>query len=324
MIHKMIPTPAWFAQDGTLPRLCQPLAWLYGAGARLMRAKPYAPILPTILVGNVTAGGAGKTPVVRAIARWLRDQGVDTHVILRGYGGREAGPRRVAPDNRDVGDEARLHARDGVTWVARHRPDGLNAAAAAGARLAVLDDGMQSLHLQSGLTVLVIDGPFGIGNGRLLPAGPLREPLVNALTRSDGCIIIGPDPHRLAEQAQRINPAITLCRVQAKAQPPPGPLAAFAGLARPEKFFESLHASGGQVVATRRFADHHPYRPQDLRALEAWAQQHNAQLVTTEKDAMRLPPDFALVAPLDLDWLGDSRAQLLSRIAGACHTKGIS
>jgi tetraacyldisaccharide 4'-kinase len=260
------------------------------------RQSPVAVSVPVVCVGNLVTGGAGKTPVVLALLGALRQRGETPHALTRGYGGREAGPLRVDPARHDaarVGDEALLLARAAPTWVARDRPAGAKAAVAAGASLVVMDDGFQNPSLQKDLSILVVDGRYGFGNGRVVPAGPLREPLAWGLARADAVVVVG-------EAREDLEPTLGAGRpvLRADLVPESGAeslggrkLVAFAGIGRPEKFFASLRDQGALLAETHGFADHHAYRPGEVAKLADRARSLGATLVTTEKDAVRLPPD---------------------------------
>jgi tetraacyldisaccharide 4'-kinase len=290
--------PEFWTEDGALARTLAPLAAAYAGAGCLRRAlaRPVAVSVPVVCVGNLVTGGAGKTPVVLALLGALRQRGETPHALTRGYGGREAGPLRVDPARHDaarVGDEALLLARAAPTWVARDRPAGAKAAVAAGASLVVMDDGFQNPSLQKDLSILVVDGRYGFGNGRVVPAGPLREPLAWGLARADAVVVVG-------EAREDLEPTLGAGRpvLRADLVPESGAeslggrkLVAFAGIGRPEKFFASLRDQGALLAETHGFADHHAYRPGEVAKLADRARSLGATLVTTEKDAVRLPPD---------------------------------
>jgi tetraacyldisaccharide 4'-kinase len=212
-------------------------------------------------------------------------------VLARGHGGRLRGPAlvdRIAHGAADVGDEPLLHARDGATWIARDRLAGAQAAVAAGAQAILMDDGFQNPALAKDLSLLVVDARQGFGNGAVLPAGPLREPVAQALKRAQAIILMGADSDGVD---QRFG-ALPVLRAHIEAQGAPvGPLVAFAGIAQPQKFFDALAERGGEVLDAVPFDDHHPYKERDLDFLGKLAADHRARLVTTEKDHVRLPPD---------------------------------
>ncbi|MEE8188758.1 MAG: tetraacyldisaccharide 4'-kinase [Kiloniellales bacterium] len=289
--------PEFWSRSGALPTLLAPLGLGYGLGTRLRRAlvRPIKVPVPVICVGNLVAGGAGKTPVALACLAALKDRGLDAHALTRGYGGTAAGPLRVEPNRHkatEVGDEALLLAGAAPTWVARDRAAGAQAAVKAGAQAIVMDDGFQNPALVKDLSLLVVDGAYGFGNGRLIPAGPLRETVPAGLARADAVILLGADEAGLTARLGARHPLL-------RADLAPGPEAAelegrkvvaFAGIARPEKFFRTLREAGAQLAETRGFPDHHPYGAAELRELRTRARSLDAVLITTEKDAVRLAP----------------------------------
>jgi tetraacyldisaccharide 4'-kinase len=255
--------------------------------------------VPVVCIGNLVAGGAGKTPTAIAVIEALVARGIAVHALTRGYGGSTRGPHRVDPV-RDtagqVGDEPLLLAAFAPTWVARDRVAGARAAVDAGAQMLVMDDGFQNPGLAKTLSLLVVDAGQGFGNGHCIPAGPLREPVAAGLARADAVVLIGSADDARATMARW--PALgTLPLLCGEIAPLATglPLAdsavvAFAGIGRPEKFFATLRACGAHLVAAHPFPDHAPYAPKALRRLVAEARARDAMLVTTEKDAVRLPP----------------------------------
>lgn len=293
-----VPLPDFWINDGVAGRALGPLGHLYGAiTAWRVRHGGYvrAPV-PVISVGNLTVGGTGKTPVVRDLVPRLTDFGFRPAVILRGYGGTEKGPLRVDPDKHravDVGDEALLHSRDGMTFVARKRIDGAYQATEAGAKAIILDDGHQHTSLAKDLSLVVVDGAVGFGNRRLIPAGPLRENIADGMARTDAVILMGEDTTGIVS---RLPDGMPVLRATLEPSPEAAYLnarkvVAFAGLGRPGKFFNTLVQLGAHVVAAHPFDDHHLYRPADIQTILDEAFALDALPVTTEKDAMRLSPD---------------------------------
>jgi tetraacyldisaccharide 4'-kinase len=287
-------------QSSVLPALLSPLSALYGTGNRLRRAMatPAHAGVPVVCVGNLVAGGAGKTPTALAVAARLAAGGRSVHFLIRGYGGRLPGPLRVDPRRHgvaEVGDEALLLAASGPTWVARDRVAGAHAAVEAGADIIVMDDGFQNPSLHQDAALLVIDAGYGIGNGRILPAGPLREPPAAALERASAVVQIA-DPGAGVPASLPGMDEITV--LHAHLAPVPGSeslagstVVAFAGIGRPEKFFATLEAIGCTVAAALPFPDHHAFSPDEIMRLVEEAAALDARLVTTAKDAVRLPPD---------------------------------
>jgi len=324
----MRPAPEFWARDGIAAQLLQPLAWAHEAAGAARRAMvhPWRAPVPVICVGNLVAGGAGKTPVVLSLAQRLSARGARPHILSRGYGGRAAGPLRVDPARHgaaEVGDEPLLLAAAAPTWVARDRAAGARAAAAAGAGLILMDDGFQNPHLQKDLALLVIDGAYGFGNGRIIPAGPLREPVAAALARADAVVRIGEDEAGVAASLGGV-PVLAAALAPVADTVFDGPVAAFAGIGRPAKFFRTLAATGARIVAQHAFPDHHPYTERDLARLAAAA--GGTQLVTTEKDAVRLPPAWrgrVAVLKVEVRWQDAAALDaLLARVAPAGRRGG--
>jgi tetraacyldisaccharide 4'-kinase len=292
----MMRAPAFWAtgRPGVVATLLAPLGAIYGAMTlRRMRRKGAKAGVPVIAIGNFTVGGGGKTPTTLALAANLTRWGERPFVITRGYGGTVIGPVRVdlaryqAPQ---VGDEALLLARHVPTIVARDRAEGARLAEAEGASIILLDDALHNPSLQRNLTIAVVDGGFGFGNGLCLPAGPLRAPLAPSLNFVDLVMIIGADEQGAA-QALGDLPIVSSMIVPDEAVLPAiagQRIVAFAGIARPEKFFTTLREAGGKLVGQRAFGDHHPFREADAAALLAEAARLDARLVTTEKDHVRL------------------------------------
>ena len=301
-------TPRWWYQRegrGRMPftrALLTPASWIWSAvtARRIARAIPFDPGVPVICVGNLTLGGTGKTPVVRAIARRLAAQGGAVHLLSRGYGGRLEGPLRVDPAVHaaaDVGDEPLMLARDFPVWIARDRAAGARAAAAAGAQVVVMDDGHQNPSVKKTLSLVVVDGetrgeewPFG--DGRVFPAGPMREPLAVGLARADAVVVLAPGDLDMPDAdliAQLRGPPLLMAHLKAAAAPPPGPRMGFAGVGKPWKVERALQAAGCQLVDFAPLADHLAYDEALLRRLAERAAQFGAGLVTTEKDWVRLP-----------------------------------
>jgi tetraacyldisaccharide 4'-kinase len=280
----------------TLRALLTPVSWAYAwAAAERMRTTiaRHAPI-PVVCIGNFTVGGAGKTPIVRAVRARL---GPGAHTLSRGYGGRLEGPLRVTPDMdaREVGDEPLLHARDGEAWIARDRLAGALAAANAGARAIVMDDGFQNPALAKDLSIVAVDPEYGVGNGQVFPAGPLRERLADGLSRADAIVLLHSnwsEAETPLDWLSNYKKPVLHARLEPAGIAPEGRLVAFAGLARPEKFFDTLKAMGADVVDLAPFADHHHFSEDDLAMLTQMAQESGAHLITTEKDAARLAPEW--------------------------------
>ena len=319
--------PEFWTKGGRRAPMLQALAWPVSrvyehiSAAKVKNAAPARVDKPVICVGNVSLGGVGKTPVARALAAKLRAQGKSVHVLLRGYGGTQRGPLRIDSarhDAREVGDEALLHAADGPTWIAHDRAAGARAAIAAGAELILMDDGFQNMGLAKDLSLLVFDAAAGLGNARVFPSGPLREPVAAALARADGAIVMGDGA---AAWLVGFSGPVLRTRLASSAAPAAGKFVAFAGIGRPEKFFDSLKAAGADVAEAVPFSDHHRYTQGDLDFLAKLARERGAQLITTEKDYVRLAPaaragisTFPVSAVFDDE---EALTRLLARVGGA-------
>lgn len=282
----------WAGRPRMLANLLLPIGAAWDAAGRLRQAlsRPYRPPIPVICVGNLVAGGAGKTPVVLALASHFTANGIAVHIVTRGYGGSLGGPLRVDPACHDaaaVGDEALLLARRAPSWVARNRAAGIRAAIAAGAGAILLDDGFQNPAVAKTLSLVVVDATYGFGNGRVIPAGPLREGLARGLARADAVVMLGSVGHA-AENGRPV--------LRAVLEPVGGErlagtrVFAFAGIGRPEKFFASLRALGAELVGARAFPDHYPFSAAEIERLLRDAERAQARLVTTVKDIVRVPP----------------------------------
>jgi tetraacyldisaccharide 4'-kinase len=289
--------PAFWWRPGT-GALLSPLGAIYGAVAALrMRSRGRQAGVPVICVGNLTVGGAGKTPAALAVAQLLHAAHERPFFLSRGYSGRLAGPVRVNPALHraaDVGDEPMLLARLAPTIVARDRVAGAALARFAGASVIVMDDGLQNPSLAKDLPLVLVDGRRGIGNGRVIPAGPLRAPLKPQLDRVQALVVIGvPEgAGSLLDRAQRRGMTVFHGRLEPDRAVVDAigrrKVLAFAGIADPAKFFATLLAAGIDIADRAAFADHHRYSAAEALDLIARAKANNLMLVTTEKDLVRL------------------------------------
>ncbi len=317
----MQPPKFWFTHPDHLDwraHLLAPMAAVYAATTArrvLKRGDKFG--IPVICIGNLNLGGTGKTPTVIALLDRLQKAGLTPHIVSRGYGGAEVGPLRVDPRRHaaaDVGDEPLLIAEFAPTWVSRDRTKGVAAAETDGAELVILDDGFQNPSVSKDISVIVVDAASGFGNGRVVPSGPLREPVLQGMKRADLLLLIGAPEQRRAFRtlwADQVPVPILdaeLCPLQTGMDWQDLAVLAFAGIGRPEKFFATLRDLGCRILHAEPLSDHQPLTPALMRRLESEASAMNAQLVTTEKDAVRLPDAFrqkVLTVPVRLeieDW----------------------
>lgn len=296
----------WYQSTGPMARALLPLGCVYfvGAKVRSLLAWPYKADVPVICVGNVVAGGSGKTPTALAIAALLQKKGQKPAFVTRGYGGKQRGPLKVDTAHHgsvEVGDEALLLARQAPTWIGRNRVKAIRKAEKFASHI-ILDDGLQNPHIKPDISLLVIDAAVGIGNRQIIPAGPLREPLKQALKRVVAVVVIGEG--RVEGFDKPVIRAV-LKPVLPPQFPRDAKFLAFAGIGRPEKFYDVCRKAGLNLVATEDFADHHRFRKRELEKLERKAQSLGAKLLTTDKDHVRLPDNFkkrVLTVPVQLEF----------------------
>jgi tetraacyldisaccharide 4'-kinase len=313
----------WQKKYHPLSVLLTPLSWIYYALHRtnIQGIIPEILPVPVICVGNATAGGAGKTPTVIMLGDMLKTYGYHIHALSRGYGGSLQSCVRVDTQHHsseEVGDEPLLIAKHIPCWVAKRRKKAADAAIASGANLLIMDDGLQNPSLHKTLTLMVIDGGFGFGNGKVLPAGALREPLPYAIQKSDGFLIIGEDKTQCVSSLPTSKPiffASITPEADAYTYFKNKKVFAFAGIARPQKFYDTLEQLGAQIVGTKDFSDHQFFSLADLQNLQHEAARFGAELVTTEKDMVRIPASFhPIVTALPIRLQCDKQDDLLAWI----------
>ena len=324
----IIQTPEFWKKNGFLPFILLPLSKIYTFISKINYnlIKPAKLSIPVICVGNIVVGGSGKTPVCLALADILKSLKIDFHFLSRGYG-RNNSDNTMQVDIKkhnvfDVGDEPLLLAEKAPCWVAKKRFEGGKLAAKNGAKAIVMDDGFQNPSIKKDISFLVIDGNYGLGNQKILPAGPLRETLEKGITRADAVIIIGEDKTGIFDLLEKqIEKTKIKMGVKAKKIPifkasikveqkdkailKGQSVFAFAGIARPEKFYKSLEEIGTHVVDTKNFPDHYNFTDADMVELMRQASTYQAKLVTTTKDFVRLPKRMqknVSVLPIELVW----------------------
>ncbi|MGB3391306.1 MAG: tetraacyldisaccharide 4'-kinase [Pseudaminobacter sp.] len=292
--------PFWWEPVDWRAYALLPFSALYGQAAtyRMANARREPTELPVLCVGNFTVGGTGKTPVAIALARQALSMGLKPGVLSRGHGGSFSHPRLVDPDH-----DSAAHVGDEPLLLAAHAPVAVTPNRAAGARLLldhgcdfiIMDDGFQSARIHIDYALLVVDARYGVGNGHVIPGGPLRAPLIEQLRFADAVLKVGEGTaaDEIVRKAARAGKPVYEARIRPRrAEALAGRrLLAFAGIGHPEKFFDTVGRAGGEVVVKRTFADHHPYRPDDLNELALAARTEGLELVTTAKDAARLRND---------------------------------
>lgn len=317
--------PFWYQPLSHMPwqlRLLAPLHNFYGTLHNLRKAcgAPYKSRIPVICIGNLTAGGSGKTPTALALMKLIRDQGLAQNpcFLSRGYGGREHGPLLVNPDAHrfsDVGDEPLLLARAASVIVSRNRKRGAQYAEAQGHDLIIMDDGLQNMSLHHDVKIVVVDGSTGFGNGLTIPFGPLREPVTSGLKNIDAIIRIGDGNAAIPRHSVTIQAHISAT----SPLPPETHVMGFCGLGQPEKFRKTLEDLDLNIIDFFALPDHYAYTERDFERLKEEAERNDARLITTEKDMLRIPPGFAAendvaVVPISLTFA--SPDTLLNIISG--------
>lgn len=301
-------TPAHWKHKNILAAALLPFGLLYAAATalRLKLKRPRAAARPIVCIGNLTAGGTGKTPTAVSVAKILKEQGLNPFFVSRGYGGSLSGVivDRQLHSAAQTGDEPLLLAREAGVSVNADRFKAAQKATEAGADVLIMDDGFQNPGLKKDVSLLVFDGGFGVGNALPLPAGPLRENFKAGLKRADAAVIIGDDATGLRGRLG----SLPIFNGKMRALPlddTQTPAIAFAGIGRPEKFYNSLRELGVTIVKTFDFPDHHAYREKELHNLIDLAWKEDAQLITTAKDFVKIPRDLQhhfKVLEIEIEW----------------------
>jgi len=303
-------TPAFWYKSSPDLLACalSPLARFYHWADRhnKQQTDPKRASIPVLCVGNITAGGSGKTPVTLALHKLLQDEklSVSPAFLTRGYKSHVVGPEYVDTSHSPEiwGDEALLLAEHGPTIVAKSRYDGAQLGFDTGRDIVLLDDGLQHYGLRKDLSFCVVDGAHGLGNGRPLPAGPLRVTLADALPDLDAFILVGDATHPSCSAILSCGKPVFKASVHPTnldELPRNMPYLAFCGIGLPQKFKTTLNQNGFHLVGFEDFADHHTYSADELLSLINTALKKDARLITTEKDFARLP-DFPKKSMIDV------------------------
>ncbi|MDR2458585.1 MAG: tetraacyldisaccharide 4'-kinase [Holosporales bacterium] len=291
----------WDKSDSIAARLLEPVSKIYNAisSARYSSVTPETVAVPTICVGNVVVGGAGKTPVAAAVCELLKSEERTPHIISSGYGGYIKNVVRV--DDKihtylQVGDEALLLSRIAPTWIGKNKIHACRAASSAGADVVVMDDGLQNNTVVKDLSILVVDSGQGFGNEKVLPAGPLRETVESGVRKSDVVLIIGEGSEAIENRVLSVSKDIRIYHARTEAVNPTPEndrkVIGFCGLGYPNKFRMSLEQARYNVVDFIAFRDHHAYTITEIQRLITTARRVNARLVTTWKDYVKIPNVF--------------------------------
>ena len=291
----MLRAPEFWYSKNPLSLALLPASWIYDIGRRINNSFTKSEVLPVpvICVGNLTAGGAGKTPVALYIGQLLKEKNVRAFFLSRGYGGKLSGPVLVDTSTHnahEVGDEPLMLAGTLPTIVSKDRLKGAHFAIKQGAQTIVMDDGLQNNSIAKTVSLVIVNGTLGFGNGLLLPAGPLREPIAEGLSRTDASIVVnGIGEITLPEAAQVFSAStqpIETDSIKGKR------VLAFCGIAYPQKFYSTLHNLGARVMDTHSFSDHHPYTRHEIERLKKQAKEKSGTLITTAKDLVRIPAEL--------------------------------
>ena len=313
-----IPTPSFWKQKGILSNALLPLSWLYGGAIYIRNYIPCTP-LPhpkLVCIGNLTVGGTGKTPLCLDTAQRL---GGKLCFMSKGYGGSLQQPTRLEAwhSAKEAGDEPLLLRKLAPVWVGKSRRKTLQAIINSGVKdFILMDDGLQNKEVKPAFNVIVIDTDFGFGNERLLPAGPLREPLELGLQRADLVVLLGQDTANAQVWHQRTGKPTLTAKLSNPILPKDKRYYAFCAIGRPEKFMRSFKKQGIKLTGFKAFPDHHPFRKIELENLAKSAK--GAQLITTDKDWQRLPNFWrkqVQILPMHLEWQGPSLADYITNLA---------
>ncbi|MDR1026732.1 MAG: tetraacyldisaccharide 4'-kinase [Lactobacillus sp.] len=286
-------TPKFWRTKNPIAYTLYPLGWVYGAltTLRIKLGRPKKVSKPVICIGNITAGGTGKTPVAISIASILQNKGQKPFFISRGYGGKLSNVLvdPLTHNSSDVGDEPLLLSRQAPAVINSNRYQAAQIAIKEGAEIIIMDDGFQNPTLYKDVSFVVVDAGFGFGNRYCIPAGPLRERVSRGMKRADGIILVGKDENNLAKKLSKRHPVFRATIQPVKPDITNTKVIAFAGIGRPSKFYDSLQEIGFKIVKTIDFPDHHKYTEEELDKIIKEADELGAEIYTTSKDFVKIP-----------------------------------
>ena len=290
--------PKFWEEESIQSLVLMPVSYLYEFLYKLRNklTKTIKLKIPIICIGNITVGGAGKTPTAIAVAEYLISKGLTPHFLSRGYGRKLKGTLKVNDEHTAlmVGDEPILLSKVAPTWVCSNKLDGAEEAQKNGAEVIIMDDGFQNPSIHKDLSILVIDEGFGIGNGKIIPAGPLRERAPEAFNKADGVIIIKTADGKKKDFKKYFDkPTIhaNLVPAEDSSMFSGSKVVAFCGIGRPKKFYSTVESIGAKIITKHDFSDHHTFTPDELMKIIEESSSLDAIPITTEKDWIRLPQE---------------------------------
>ena len=305
----------WYSKNSIISILLRPISFLWVLGSILRKKKSYNfNNIKIIKVGNVVVGGSGKTPTVISIVRKLANSKYQVHIISRGYKGSIKKSTLVNTDihsYKEVGDESIILSKIAPTWIGNNRIESIKNAQKMGAKIVVLDDGIQDTSIKGDLNLLVFNGLQGLGNGKIIPAGPLREKLSDSIKKCHLSIIIDEDINNIANKLNNLLPIIK-AKINIESEYLNNfknkNVVAFCGLGFPEKFFKTIKEIGCNIRYKKSFPDHYQYKEKDLKELIDIAIKYNSLLITTEKDHIKILKKYRnriYYFPITVDFIND-------------------
>jgi tetraacyldisaccharide 4'-kinase len=249
--------------------------------------------IPVICIGNLTLGGAGKTPVTIKLRQMISKKFENIFVLTRGYGGKLRGPKIVTKNSKyiEVGDESLIHCLYGKTCVSKNKISGAELCVLSKAEIILMDDGLQSIDIKRNLRIVVIDGQYEFGNNLLFPAGPLRQSIFSSYFSTDIAIVIGDFREEFIKSLRYKNIFFATKKINIKCKNKN--LYAFSGLGNNLNFYNSLKKENGyKILKFKEYKDHHPYKDLEIKSMISEAKKLNLQLVCTEKDYIKINKKF--------------------------------